>query len=99
MDSARIAAMELIASMDLDELLEASKAIEMGIKGLANSDVKSAKAQEYAGVILGLNKKVDTKPAAESLMKELNTQILKVNRETTNAVEAKRLYQELMAEE
>lgn len=95
----RIATTRLVNSMDLDEMLEASKVIEMGIKGEKIPAVKSSKAQRYAGTILRLNRKNDTKPMAEKMMHDLNVQIIKVNKKTTDAVESKRLYRELMAEE
>lgn len=93
------AAARLVNSMDLDEMLEASKVIEMGIKGEKIPAVKSSKAQRYAGTILRLNRRSDTKPMAEKMMHDLNMQIIRVNRKTTDAVESKRLYRELMAEE
>ncbi|MCM1224068.1 MAG: hypothetical protein NC548_57410 [Lachnospiraceae bacterium] len=95
----KVATARLINSMDLDEMLEASKVVEMGIKGEKIPAIKSSKAQKYAGTILQLNKRSDTKPMAEKMMHDLNVQIIRVNRKTTNAVESKRLYRELMAEE
>lgn len=95
----RVAAVRLVNSMDLDEMLEASKVIEMGMKGEKIPAVKSSKAQRYARTILRLNRRNNTKPMAEKMMHDLNVQIIKVNRETTDAVESKRLYHELMAEE
>lgn len=95
----RVVAAQLINSMDLDEMLEASKVIEMGIKGERIPVVKSSKARRYAGTILQLNRRNDTKPIAEKMMHDLNVQIIKVNKKTTNAVESKRLYRELMTEE
>ncbi len=94
----RVATARLINSMDLDEMLEASKVIEMGIKGEKIPAVKSSKAQRYARIILRLNRRSDTKPMAEKMMHDLNVQIIKVNKKTTDAVESKRLYRELMAE-
>lgn len=95
----KFAAARLVNSMDLDEMLEASKVIEMGIKGEKIPAVKSSKAQRYAGAILRLNRRSNTKPMAEKMMHDLNVQIIKVNKKTTDAVESKRLYRELMAEE
>lgn len=89
----------LVNSMNLDEMLEASKMIEMGIKGEKIPTVKSSKAQKYAGAILRLNRRNDTKPMAEKMMHDLNVQIIEVNKKTTDAVESKRLYRKLMAEE
>ena len=39
----------LIASMDLDEMLEASKIVEMGFRGEKIPTVKSPKVQKYVG--------------------------------------------------
>ena len=91
--------LKLINSMDLDEMLEASKVIEMGIKGEKIPVVKSLKAQKYAGTILQLNRRRNTKPMAEKMMHALNTRIIKENKRTTDAIESRRLYHELMAEE
>lgn len=95
----KVVTARLVNSMDLDEMLEASKVVEMGIKGEKIPAVKSSKAQRYAGTILRLNRRSDTKPMAEKMMHDLNVQIIRVNRKTTDAVESKRLYRELMAEE
>ncbi len=95
----RVATARLVDLMDLDEMLEASKVIEMGIKGEKIPAVKSSKAQRYAGTILELNRKNDTRPMAEKMMHDLNVQIIKVNKKTTDAAESRRLYRELMAEE
>lgn len=89
----------LLKSMDLDEMLEASKMAEKGMKGEKIPAVASSKARRYAREILRLNRKNDTKPLAEKMMHDLNVQIIKVNKETADAVEAKRLYRELMVEE
>lgn len=99
-DSARrrVATARLVNTMDLDEMLEASKVVEMGIKGEKIPAVKSSKAQRYAGTILRLNGKNDTKPMAEKMMNDLSVQIIKVNKKTTDAVKSRRLYRELMEE-
>lgn len=95
----KFAMARLVNAMDFDEMLEASKVIAMGIKGEKIPAVKSSKAQRYAGAILRLNRRSITKPVAEKMMHDLNVQIIKVNKKTTDAAEAKRLYRELMAEE
>lgn len=95
----KVATARLVNSMDLDEMLEASKVIEMGIKGEKIPIVKSSKARKYAGTILQLNRRNDTKPMAEKMMHDLNVRIIKLNKKTTDAVVSKRLYRELMAEE
>lgn len=95
----RVATARLVDTMDLDEMLEASKVVELGIKGEKIPVIKSSKAQRYAGTILRLNKKNNTKPIAEKMMHDLNVQIIKVNKKTTDVAESRRLYRELMAEE
>lgn len=88
----------MINSMNLDEMLEASKLIEMGKKGERIQIVKSTRAQRYAAEVLRLNRQSNTKIAAEKMIHKLNRQIIKVNRKTSDAKESKRLYRELMAE-
>ena len=89
----------LINSMNLDELLEVSKMVELGIKGEKIPTAKSPKAQKCARTILQLNRKGNTKPAAEKMINGLNERIIEVNKKTTNTAESKRLYRKLMAEE
>lgn len=55
----------LIASMDLDEMLESSKIVEMGFRGEKIPTVKSSKVQKYVGTVLRLNKRASTKPVAK----------------------------------
>ncbi len=95
----RNATARLVASMDLDEMLEASKVIEMGIKGEKIPPIRSSKAQRYAGMTLRSYRRDDTRPMAEKMMHDLNLHIIEVNKKTTDAAEARRLYRELMAEE
>lgn len=95
----RKTATALVYSMNLDEMLEASKVIEMGMKGEKIPTVKSSKAQRYAGITLQLNEKSDTKTKAEKMRNNLNARIIEVNKKTTDAAESKRLYHELMAKE
>ncbi len=89
----------LIASMDLDEMLEASKIVEMGFRGEKIPTVKSPKVQKYVGAVLRLNKRASTKSVAKKMQQDLTVQIVEQNKKTTNAAEAKRLYQALMEEE
>lgn len=89
----------LIASMNLDEMLEASKIAEMGIRGEKIPSVKSLKVQKYVEEILRLNKRASTKLAAKKMQQDLTVQIIEKNKKTTNAAEARRLYKELMEEE
>ena len=84
----------LIASMDLDEMLEASKIVEMGFRGEKIPTVKSRTL-----TVLQLNKRASTKSVAKKMQQDLTVQIVERNKKTTNAVEAKRLYHALMEEE
>lgn len=88
----------LIKKMNLDDMLEASTAIQMGTIGEEPIFIKSPKAQRYARTILALNKKEATKPVAAKMIDNLNTQIIRTNKRTTNAAESKRLYRNLMRE-
>lgn len=89
----------LIASMDLDEMLEASKIVEMGLRGEKIPTVKSSKVQKYVGTVLRLNKRASTKPVAIKMQQDLTVKIVEKNKKTTNETEAKRLYQAFMDEE
>lgn len=93
-----ISSANLVRTMDLDEMLEASKVVEMGIKGEKLPVVQSSKVKKYAGVVLGLNKSLSTQHIARKMLQELNMQIIQKNRNTTDALEAKRIYQEFIAE-
>lgn len=90
---------QLIKKMNLDEMLEASNAVEIGIRGCKLPKIESPNAQKYATAVLGLTRKSSTKPKAEKMLHDLNRRIVLVNQQTTDAIEAKRLYRELMAEE
>ena len=89
----------LIASMDLDEMLEASKIVEMGLRGEKIPTIKSSKVKKYVGTVLRLNKRASTKSVAKKMQQDLTVQIVERNKKMTNAVEAKRLYHALMDEE
>ena len=88
---------KLIASMNLDEMLEASKIAEIGLRGeQIPTVINSPKVKNYVGRVLGLNKNVDTKPIAKRMQQNLTLQIVERNKKTTNALEARRLYHALM---
>lgn len=89
---------DLIRRMNLDEMLEASKVVQMGIIGEELPIAISPNARKYAGAVLALNKGKSTKPQAVRLIDDLNAQIIRTNKRTTNAEEAKRLYRNLMRE-
>lgn len=92
-------ASELVNTMNLSELLEASKIVDMRAKGEVVSNVASPKAEAYAGEVLKLNKQIATKPMAENLINILTGKILETNKKTTNYAKSKKLYRKLMAEE
>ena len=85
--------------IDLDEMLEASKIVEMGLRGEKIPTVKSSKVQKYVGTVLRLNKRASTKPVAIKMQQDLTVKIVEKNKKTTNETEAKRLYQAFMDEE
>lgn len=89
----------LIASMDLDEMLEASRIVDMGFRGEKIPFVKSPKVQKYVGTVLQLNKRTSTKSVAKKIQQDLTVQIVERNRKTTNPAKAKSLYHALMEEE
>lgn len=89
----------LITSMDLDEMLEASKLVEMGLKGEKIPTVKSPKVQKYVRTALQLNKSGSTKLIAQKMQQDLAVQIVRRNKQTTNAAKARRLYNVFMKEE
>lgn len=90
---------DLIASMDLDEMLEASKVIEMGLRGEKIPTVMSSKVRSYVRTVLRLNKKECTKSIAKKMQQDLTVKIIELNKETTNVAVAKKLYHELMNEQ
>lgn len=95
----RKVANDLIASMDLDEMLEASKVIEMGLRGEKIPTVMSSKVRRYVRKVLILNKNDSTKSIAKKMQQDLTVKIIERNKETTNVAEAKKLYHALMNEQ
>ena len=93
------AGIRLIDSMDLDEMLEASRIAEMGIRGERIPDIKSPKVQKYVGTVLKLNESTSTKQAAQRMQQDLTVEIINTNRRTSDEAEGKRLYRILMDEE
>lgn len=90
---------ELIASMDLDEMLEASKIIDMEFRGEKIPTIKSPRVRKYVRTVLLLNKELVTKSIAKKMQQDLIIKIVEKNKKTTNEAEAKRLYHELMEDE
>lgn len=95
----RKSAEKLIASMNLDEMLEASKIVEMELKGEKIPKIKSPKVQKYVGTILGTDKRDMKKSIVRKMQNDLSIEIIERNKQTTNVVEATRLYHALMDEE
>ena len=89
----------LVASMSLDEMLEASKILDMGFKGETIPIAKSTKVKKYVGEVLQLNSNFLTRPTAKKMQQYLTAQIVEKNRETTDVEEAKRLYRAFMEED
>lgn len=89
----------LVASMSLDEMLEASKILDMGFKGETIPIAKSTKVKKYVGEVLQLNSNFLTRPTAKKMQQYLTAQIVEKNRETTDEEEAKRLYRAFMEED
>lgn len=88
----------LISSMNLDEMLEASRIAEMGLRGEKIPVAKSPKVQQYVGRVLRLDQRHFTKSVAKKMQQNLTVQIVERNKKTTNAIQAKRLYHALMNE-
>ena len=86
------------STMSLDEMLEASRIIDIGIMGEKIPTIKSPKVQKYVKKVLNLNKLKSTRPIAKRMQQNLDDQIIKKNRRTTNPVEATKLYKTLMSE-
>jgi hypothetical protein len=88
----------LASSMTLDEMLEASSAINIEIKGERSHRNKTNKVKAYVGTTVGLYKNPHTKLAAKKMQQNLNAQIVKKNKATVDTNESKRLYQAIMKE-
>ena len=87
---------DLVASMNLDEMLEASAVIDMGLRGEKVPVVKSPKVRACVGEVLRLNENGLTKKVAEKMQQDLTIQIVERNKKTTDKVKARRLYREFM---
>ncbi len=86
---------ELMNSMELEELLDVSWAVQMCVKGMGMPEVRSARAQELVELML----RAGTKEQIEELRDDLCAKIVKLNKEMSDPVEAERLYRELMNSE
>lgn len=85
---------ELMNSMDLEELVDVSWAVQMRMKGMEMPDVESKKAQELVELIL----RAGSKEQIEEIQGNLNAKIVKVNKEMFDPVEAEQVLRELLAE-
>lgn len=86
----------LISSMNLDEMLQASKIAEMGLRGEKIPAVKSSKVRQYVGTVLKVNEKDSTRSEAREIQNDLVVQIVEKNKKTVNGSQAKYLYDKLM---
>lgn len=89
----------LISSMNLDEMLQASKIAEMGLRGEKIPAVKSSKVRQYVGTVLKVNEKDSTRAEARKIQDDLVVQIVERNKETVNGSKAKYLYDKLMKDQ
>lgn len=87
---------DLVASMNLDEMLEASSVVDKGLRGEKVTVTKSPKVRKYVGAVLQLNENGLTKKLAEEMQQDLTSQIVERNKKTADTVNARRLYRELM---
>ena len=89
---------KLVSSMNLDEMLEASNAIEIGFRGEKIPTFTSSKARKYAIKALQLNKNGLSKKAAKKMQQDLVVQIVERNKSTTDKARAEKLYRVIMNE-
>lgn len=89
----------LISSMNLDEMLQASKIVEMGLRGEKIPAVKSSKVRQYVGTVLKVNEKDSTRAEARKIQDDLVVQIVEKNKKTVNGSNAKYLYDKLMKDQ
>lgn len=87
-----------VSSMNLDEMLEASNAIEAGFRGENIPTFVSSKARKYATIALSLNKNNSLKKAAKKMQQNLVVEIVKQNKSTTDKNRAEKLYRVIMDE-
>lgn len=85
----------MMNSMELEELLDVSWAVKLGMKGMEMPEVRSARAQELVELML----RAGTKEQIEELRGDLCAKIVKVNKEMVDPVEAERVLREFLAEE
>lgn len=87
------------SAMSLDDLIDASIGLEIGLKEGRTPVVKSSIVQNYVNRVLLLNSKVSTRRIAERLQRKLNSQIIERNKKTIDPLEAERLYRDIMENE
>lgn len=87
----------LLASMSLDEMLEASFAASMYLRGEGIPVIESNNAQTYVNYIIMLSKKPQTRGRAELMIRLLNAKIVEKNKKTIDSTEARKLYTDLMS--
>lgn len=90
----------LIQAMDLDEMLEASEATQLALKGEKIPAAESPKVQNYVNTVLRLNKRGSRGlQIADKLQRALIARIIDINRKTVDVEKGKRLHYELMEKE
>ena len=86
-----------LSKMNLNEMLEASNAVAIGIKGGPVPSVKSKKSKRYVDKVLqlGRNKKMNI---VKNMQQDLSARIVRENVRTTNPIEAKKMYKIVMSD-
>lgn len=87
----------VVAAMSLEEMLDASTAINACFHGVEIPTVESDNVKLYVNHVAGLRKNPKTRESAEILLNKLNEQIVKKNIESNKITtdKARRLYSEL----
>lgn len=90
----------VVASMSLDEMLEASSAATICLRGGEIPVIESDNVKIYVDHVSRLRKKPETRKKAEALVNMLNRRIVKKNIETSkvNQIKARRSYSKLISD-
>lgn len=93
------AAINIIQSMDIKEMLETFQYINMILVNEKLPEVQSIKVRKCIEQVIQLRKKDSLKCGIKYLQKNLVDEIIRKNRETADIEEGKRLYEKLMKKE
>lgn len=87
----------VVAAMSLEEMLDASTAVNACFRGVEIPTLESDNVKIYVNHVAGLRKNPKTRESAENLLNKLNEQIVKKNIESNKITtdKARRLYSEL----